>query len=58
MGATHTSVLSIFIYTPEKARQKYRHGKREKVEEAHTKKGLNSHGEGGLKDCACWSGEA
>lgn len=41
----------IFIYTPEKARQKYRHGERGgnsrvggKVEEAHTKKGggLNS----------------
>lgn len=59
MGAIYTSVLPIFIYTPEKARQKYRHGKRGgKVEEAHTKKGLNSHGEGGLKDCACWSAEA
>lgn len=30
----------------------------EKVKEAHTKTGLISHGEGGLKDCACWSGEA
>lgn len=33
-------------------------GNRGKVEEAHTKRGLNSQGEGGLKDCACWSGEA
>lgn len=36
MGATHTSVLAIFIYTPEKTRLKYRHGERgEKAEEAH-----------------------
>lgn len=46
-SATFTPVLLIFIYTPEKAIQKYRHG--EKVEEAHTKRGLNSHGEGGFE---------
>lgn len=49
MGAIYTSVLSIFIYTPEKAGQKYRHGKQGKGLKKHTqKKGLNSHGEGGL----------
>ncbi len=59
MGAIYTSVLSIFIYTPEKSQteiQAWETG--EKVEEAHTKRGLNSQGEGGLKDCACWSGES
>lgn len=33
-------LCSIFVYTPEKARQKYRHGGKqggERVEEAHTK---------------------
>lgn len=39
MGAIYTSVLSIFIYTPEKARQKYRHGKRGKRLKKHTQKG-------------------
>lgn len=79
MGATYTAAVFflifflIFIYTPEKARQKYRHGERGgnsrvggKVEEAHTKKGggLNSPTvkvfffSFFLKDCACWSGEA
>lgn len=59
LGGTYTPVLSIFIYTPEKSQteiQAWETG--EKVEVAHTKGGLNSHGEGGLKDCACWSGEA
>lgn len=54
----YTSVLSIFIDTPEKARQKYRRGKQGKRLKHTQKRGLNSHGEGGLKDCACWSGEA
>lgn len=39
VGATYTSVLSIFIYTPEKARQKYRHGKQGKRLKKHTQKG-------------------
>lgn len=39
MGAIYTSVLSIFIYTPEKARQRYRHGKQGKRLKKHTQKG-------------------
>lgn len=38
MGAIYTSVLSIFIYTPEKARQRYRHGKQGKRSKKHTQK--------------------
>ena len=52
----HTSV-QYFIDTPEKARQKYRHGEQGERWRKHTQTGgLGSHGEGGLKDCACWSG--
>lgn len=61
----NTSVLLIFIDTPEKARQKYREtgrrgvflGERKEKKKSTHDSGLNSHGEGGFEDCACWSGE-
>lgn len=58
MGAINTSVLSIFVYTLRKPDRNTGMGNRGKGSRSTHKSGLNFHGEGGLKDCACWSGEA
>lgn len=60
MGALHTSVLSVIIYTPEKAGQKNRRGGgdwRGGLRSTHTKRGTLTPTVR-VVDCACWSGAA